>query len=307
MEIRHDPSSEVLLQLHGMHCAVADIESHLYDFWDLHISQKFVVAPHSFVRNRHYLAVHLRGLFVDSDRIIQRLRHLFHAWTPAFENRRGQHHLRLLTVSALQFAAYQQIEFLVGAAEFHVGFECYRVVSLHQRIEQFVQSDGFFFAKALVKVLALQQLRDRILRHQADEIIGSKLCEPAPIEVDHSLLRIENLEHLRFVCLGVLLNLLARERRPRGRASRGVADHPGEVADQKDCGVAEILKVLELAQNHSVPQMQIGSSWIHAKLHAQRLAGATRLLQLGAQVGFADNFRRTFLEIGKLFVDREEG
>ena len=133
------------------------------------------------------------------------------------------------------------------------------------------------------------------------------MAHPAPVEVDHSFLQIENLEHLRFVSLSVLLNLLAGKRGPRGRASRRVADHPSEVADQKDCGVAEILKVLKLAQNHGVPQVQIGRRRVHAKLHPQRLARGARLFELGTQVGLADDFRRTLLEIRQLFVDRCEG
>ena len=165
---------------------------------------------------------------------------------------------------------------------------------------------GFSSSKALVKVLALQQLRNGVLRHQADEIVGGELGEPAPVEVDHSLLRIENLEDLRLVSLGVFLDLLAGERRTRDRASRRIADHAGEIADQKDCGVPEILKVLELAQHHGVPEVQIGSGRVHAELHAQRLARGARLLQLGAQVGLADDLRRTLLEISQLFVDRSE-
>ena len=132
-------------------------------------------------------------------------------------------------------------------------------------------------------------------------------AEPAPVEVDHSFLRIENLEDLRLVSFGVLLDLLAGKRRTRGRAARWVADHAGEIADQEDGSVAEILKVLQLAQNHRVAEMQVGSGRVHAELHAQRFARGARLLQLGAQVGFADDFRGALLEIRQLFVDRCEG
>ena len=56
---------------------------------------------------------------MNADGIVQRLRHLLNA-VEAFENRCGQDDLRLLAVAALQFAAEQQIEFLVCAAEFDV-------------------------------------------------------------------------------------------------------------------------------------------------------------------------------------------
>ena len=76
----------------------------------------------------------------------------------------------------------------------------------------------------------------------------------------------ENLEHLRHVSLGIAHDVFRAERRTRGRTARRVANHAGEVADQKDDGVAEILKVLELAQQHGVAEMQIGSGRIEARL-----------------------------------------
>ena len=133
------------------------------------------------------------------------------------------------------------------------------------------------------------------------------MAEPAPVEVDHSFLRIENLENLRLISLRILLNLLASQRRPRSRAPRRIADHSGEVADQKNRSVAEILKMFQLAQHDGVPKVQVGSGRVHAELHAQRFARGARLLQLGAQFGLADDFRRALLEIRQLFVDRCEG
>ena len=58
----------------------------------------------------------------------------------------------------------------------------------------------------------------------------------------------------------------ARQRRPRGGAARGIADHAGEIANQKNYGVAEILKMLELAEQHGVAEMQIGRGGIDAQL-----------------------------------------
>ena len=103
-----------------------------------------------------------------------------------------------------------------------------------------------------------------------------------------------------------MLDLLAAQRRPRRRPSRRIADHPGEVADQEDHRVAQILKVLKLPQHHGVAQMQIRRSRIHAKLHTQRFARGPRLFELRAQIGLADNFRRSLLEVGELFVNRRK-
>ena len=161
-----------------------------------------------------------------------------------------------------------------------------------------MHGNRFLFLKPLVKVLPLQQLRHRVLRHQPHKIIGRERAHPPPVEIDHRLLRVKNLENLRFIGLRILLNLLTAERRTRRRAPRRIADHPGEIANQKDRRVPQILKVLELPQHHGMPQMQIGSSRVHPQLHAQGLACSPRLLQLGAQFALANDFRGALLEIG---------
>ncbi len=74
---------------------------------------------------------------MDADRIPQGLRHLLHA-VEALENRRSQHDLRFLPICALQFAADQEIKLLIRPAQLHVRLKRDRVVSLDQRIQQFV-------------------------------------------------------------------------------------------------------------------------------------------------------------------------
>src|SRR5258708_7084008 len=49
--------------------------------------------------------------------------------------------------------------------------------------------------------------------------------------------------------------------------------------------------------------MQVRSGRIHPQLHPQGLASAAGLLQLGAKIGLANDFRGTFLQIGQLLVD----
>src|SRR5580698_5314148 len=111
-----------------------------------------------------------------------------------------------------------------------------------------MDGNRFFFAETLVKILALKKLRNCVLRHQPDEIVCGELSHPSTVEVDDCFLWIENLKDLRFVGLGILFDLLARERRTSHRTSRRIANHSGEIADQENGCVAEILKVLEFAE-----------------------------------------------------------
>ena len=70
--------------------------------------------------------------------------------------------------------------------------------------------------------------------------------------------------------------------------------HAGEIANQENDSVAEILKVFQLAEQHSVTEMQVGSGGIKAGLRTQRLPAFERFLQLRAQVGFPNDFCRAF-------------
>ena len=64
-----------------------------------------------------------------------------------------------------------------------------------------------------------------------------------------------------------------------------------------------VLKMFELADEDGVAEVQIRRGRVEAGFHAQRLAGGTRFLQLLAQLGFANDFRRAFTNVGELLVD----
>ena len=66
--------------------------------------------------------------------------------------------------------------------------------------------------------------------------------------------------------------------------------------------MAEILKVLELAHQHRVAQVQVGRSWVEPRLHTQRPSRFTAFFQALAKVGHADNLRRALLKQVHLFV-----
>ena len=102
------------------------------------------------------------------------------------------------------------------------------------------------------------------------------------------------------------MSLFAREWRARDVAPRRIADHAREVADQEDDGVSHVLEMFELANEDSMAQVQVGRGWIEAGFYAQRFAGSARLLQLLAQLGFANDLRGAFANVGELLVNRCE-
>ena len=125
----------------------------------------------------------------------------------------------------------------------------------------------------LREIIALQNARHRVFRAQAQHVLELQLVEPFAVEADLGFVGVQDFEDLRLISLGVAIDIGAGHRRARDVAAGGIADHAGSIADQKNDRVAQILKVLHLAQQHGVAQVQIGRRGIEAGLHAQRTAG----------------------------------
>jgi len=66
-----------------------------------------------------------------------------------------------------------------------------------------------------------------------------------------------------------MLDLLGRERRSRAVTPRGVADQAGEVADQEDHLVAQILQLSHLVEHHRVADVNVRRRGIQSELDAQ--------------------------------------
>ena len=190
----------------------------------------------------------------------------------AHQDGHGQRDLRFLAVFALDVAADQQIEFLLGGAELDVGLQRDRVVGLQQRIEQFVHGDGLIVVQTRAEVLAFQHARQAIMRAETNHVVAGQFSQPLAVVADLGALAIEDLVDLLEIGFRVGAHLLGRERRTRFGLAGGIADHGREIADQKNRGVALVLKVLELAQHDGVAQVQVRRGGIDAELDAQRLA-----------------------------------
>ena len=86
----------------------------------------------------------------------------------------------------------------------------------------------------------------------------------------------------------------------------GITNHSGEITDQEDHGVAQVLKMLELADEHGVSHVEIRSRGIKTGFHAHWLAGLQRVLKALAQLALVDNLRRALLDVSQLFFYRRK-
>ncbi len=114
---------------------------------------------------------------------------------------------------------------------FDVGLERDRVVSLNQRVEQFVHGDGLLVVETFVEVLAFEHLRNRELGGEADPVGGFQLVEPLAVEAGFGLCLGKNLEHLRHVSSGVAHDFFCAKGRTRSGAARRIANHASEIAN----------------------------------------------------------------------------
>ena len=251
MKIGHNRPGKPLLGLHRMQRAGINLGLQAGNFGRAQIRQQCPELPHQLIGNRHQLAVHLCRSLMNPDRIAKRLGHLLHAVQP-FKNRRHQDDLRLLPILPLQFPAAQQVELLIGPSKFHIAFKRDRVIALHHRIQELVQTDRLFRFIALVKLIPLKHLRDGKVRRQSNRSLKPQLVEPFGIESYLGLIAIQNLENLRLVGFGILVDLLPSQRLARHISSGRVANQGGKVPDQKDHLMPKLLKMPELAHQYGV-------------------------------------------------------
>ena len=166
-----------------------------------------------------------------------------------------------------------------------------------------MHGDRQVLVEARAEVFAFEHAREAIVAAEAHDVIARHFAEPFAVVADFGFFAVEDFVDLREIGLRVGVHLLASERRARFGLAGGIADHRGEIADQENGGVAQILKMLQLAQHDGVAEMNIGRRGIHAEIRAQRLTGFRGLLELCLQVFVANDFRRSLFQIGELLVN----
>ena len=154
-----------------------------------------------------------------------------------------------------------------------------------------------------MEVVAFQDAGHREIRQQLQELLHIQIEDPLGVVAQDGLLRVEHLEGLVDVGLGILLDLLAGKLRARRVAAGRIADERGAVADDEGHLMPQILELAQLAQGHRVTQMDIGGRRIDPKLHVQRHA-ALELLQ---KRRFGYDLGRTGFDNVQLFLRSKHG
>ena len=146
-----------------------------------------------------------------------------------------------------------------------------------------MDGDGLLRGIAFGEIVALQHARHGMLRSELDHVGGTHLAEPLAIETHLGALTIKHLEDLLGIRLRIGQHILASQRLAGDVLAGGVTDHAGEVANQEDDLMPQILELAHFVEQHGVAKVQIGRSGVKASLDPQRPAavfhgrGQTRL------------------------------
>lgn len=268
VETAHDFLGEQYLCI----ARVATFGTFLLQAGDLIIAlkaQKVIPVPHQRIGNAHHLAEHFIGFFRDADVVVLALAHL-DLTVKADKQRHRENALCILTVLTLKLTTDKQVKALVGAAEFEVGLQSNRVITLHKRVEKFVHGDRRLFGEALGKVIALEQTGERVTRGELNQTDSAERIAPFGVVAHFSTLDVEHMPGLGKIGLGIGHDLLMRERRTRGISAGRVTNGGREVTDQENHRVAHVLKLAKLVEHNRVTDMNVRRSRVKTQFAAKR-------------------------------------
>jgi hypothetical protein len=238
-----------------------------------------VVSGHEVIGDGHDFAEHIVGSIADADVVAVGLGHFLYA-VGAFEEGHGEDDLLGHIFGLLHIAADEDIEELVGAAEFDIGFDLDGVPALHDGILDFVEADFLFRGEAIFKVIALEHLLHGDAGIEAEDVFVGHFSKPFAIVNDLGFGAVEDFESLVGISFGVGEDFIAGERWAGGGASAGVADGGGEVSDDEDGLVAEFLELSQFFDDQGVAEVDIGGGGIDAEFRPEGAIFAEFIEQL---------------------------
>ena len=86
------------------------------------------------------------------------------------------------------------IEELVGTAHLHIRLQGMRIIALHDGIESLVQVDRVAVVPALAEIIACDELLDREIGGQFDQLGKSQSGQPFRVEADLGLVPVQDLD-----------------------------------------------------------------------------------------------------------------
>src|SRR5581483_8989211 len=144
-------------------------------------------------------------------------------------------------------------------ANFDIRPQDHRIVPLHEWIQQLMYMNRSILTKPPGEIVPLKQSRHGVMTTQTDHLRWRHCLHPFRVETNFRPLRIKNFERLTGIRVSIRLDLFTGERLPRLRSAGRVANHAGEVANQKDDRMPKLLKLAQFSENDGVPEVQIRS------------------------------------------------
>ena len=136
-----------------------------------------------------------------------------------------------------------------------------------------MHADGCAGLEAVMKVVALHHAGHGVLGGQLDHAHGAQRNAPLAVVADLGFGRVQHQTGLAVVSFGVGLDLLGCQRRAGAVAPGRVADQAGEVADEKDHLMPQVLQLAHLVEHHCVADMDVRCGRVQPQFDAQGLAG----------------------------------
>jgi hypothetical protein len=161
---------------------------------------------------------------------------------------------------------------------------------LHYRVLNFVGVDWLLIVNPSAKIFSLQHLLKRDPAVQPNHIFVRHRAKPIAIANGLSAAGIENLEGLFPIRLRIVQHLFVRQMRSCCGPTAGIANHSGEIADDQNSLMSEILKFPQLPQHNCVTKVNVGCRWVDTKLDAERPPDS----QLFAELSFANDLGGAF-------------
>ena len=113
---------------------------------------------------------------------------------------------------------------------------------------------------ALGKVIALEHARYGITRCQLNHATCTERITPLAVVTHFGFTRVKHEAGLFVIGLGIFGNGFCRQWWARCISAGRIANHAREIANQENHGMAQVLQLPQLIQNHRMPQMNIRRS-----------------------------------------------